>query len=89
MESRTLYRVQKEDLPKMEELLTQCFARDPLYCKLIPDEETRKRLLPELFKCDLSEFFETVPDLLRQSGVKLHHGGVRRVGTLRSVYATT
>ena len=58
MESRTLYRVQKEDLPKMEELLTQCFARDPLYCKLIPDEETRKRLLPELFKCDLSEFFE-------------------------------
>ena len=58
MESRTLYRVQKEDLPKMEELLTQCFARDPLYCTLIPDEETRKRLLPELFKCDLSEFFE-------------------------------
>ena len=58
MESRTLYRVQKEDLPKVEELLTQCFARDPLYCKLIPDEETRSRLLPELFQCDMTEFFE-------------------------------
>ena len=72
----------KEDLPKMEELLTQCFARDPLYCKLIPDEEIRKRLLPELFKCDLSEFFETCQIYSGQSGVKLHHRGVRRDGAL-------
>ncbi len=35
------------------------FAHDPLYCKLIPEKETRERLLPELFKCDLTEFIET------------------------------
>ena len=59
MESQRLYRVRKEDLPKLEELLTQCFSNDPLYCKLIPDQETRERLMPELFECDLTEFFET------------------------------
>ena len=37
----------------------ECFSSDPLYCSLIPDQETRKRLLPELFQCDLTEFFET------------------------------
>ena len=52
MESDRLYRVRREDLTRLEELLTQCFAKDPLYCKLIPDEKTRKRLLPELFQCD-------------------------------------
>ncbi len=83
MESQSLYRVQKEDLPKVEELLTQCFARDPLYCKLIPDEETRSRLLPELFKVRPVGVFRAVPDLLGQSGVQLHHRGVRRVGALR------
>ena len=35
------------------------FCRDPLYCKLIPDENTRERLLPKLFACDLTEFFDT------------------------------
>ena len=59
MESQKLYRVRKEDFPKLEELLTQCFLSDPLYCKLIPDRETRIRLMPELFECDLEEFFET------------------------------
>lgn len=49
----------EEDLEKLKELLTICFANDPLYCQLIPDEETRKRLLPELFACDLTEFYET------------------------------
>ena len=58
MESQKLYRVQREDLPKLQELLTECFAEDPLYLSLIPDEDTRKRLLPELFECDLTEFFE-------------------------------
>ena len=46
MESQTLYRVKKEDLPKLEKLLVKCFAHDPLYCKLIPEKETRERLLP-------------------------------------------
>ncbi|MDO5417196.1 MAG: GNAT family N-acetyltransferase [Lachnospiraceae bacterium] len=59
MESQSLYRVQKTDFPKLERLLTACFAEDPLYVKLIPDEDTRKRLMPELFECDLNEFFET------------------------------
>ena len=59
MESQTLYRVKKEDLPKLEKLLVKCFAHDPLYRKLIPEKETRERLLPELFKCDLTEFIET------------------------------
>ncbi len=59
MESRKLYRVEKEDIPRLEELLVKCFSHDPLYCKLIPDKETRERLLPELFECDLTEFFET------------------------------
>lgn len=59
MESGRLYRVQKEDVEKLKELLTECFAGDPLYCKLIPDGKTRSRLLPELFECDMEEFFET------------------------------
>lgn len=59
MESHQLYRVQREDVKKLKDLLTVCFAGDPLYCKLIPDENTRHRLLPELFECDMEEFFET------------------------------
>lgn len=59
MESDNLYKVQPEDLPKLQELLNQCFAQDPLYKHLIPDEEVRRRLMPELFNCDLTEFYET------------------------------
>lgn len=59
MDSGRLYRVQKEDVEKLKELLTECFAGDPLYCRLIPDGKTRSRLLPELFECDMEEFFET------------------------------
>ena len=54
-----LYKVQEEDLEKLKRILTVCFAEEPLYCTLIEDEETRKRLLPELFESDLTEFFET------------------------------
>ena len=59
MESDKLYRVQKEDLPKVEKMLNQCFAHDPLYETLIPDPEVRKNLMTELFQCDLTEFYET------------------------------
>lgn len=59
METDRLYRVQKEDLSELEKLLTACFREDPLYQKLIPDDEIRERLMPELFKCDLTEFYET------------------------------
>ena len=59
MESDKLYQVQPEDLPKLEQLLTKCFALDPLYEELIPNAEVRKRLMPELFACDMKEFYET------------------------------
>lgn len=58
MDSTKLYKVQKEDLPKIEALLSKCFALDPLYKNLIPDETIRKRLMPELFECDMTEFYE-------------------------------
>lgn len=54
-----LYRVEKKDFEKLETLLSECFLEDPLYQMLIPEEETRKKLMPELFKCDLEEFFHT------------------------------
>ncbi|HBE85324.1 MAG TPA: N-acetyltransferase [Lachnoclostridium sp.] len=59
MDSDRLYRVNKDDVEKLKELLTECFAGDPLYCRLIPDGKTRSRLLPELFECDMEEFLET------------------------------
>lgn len=59
MESDKLYRVRKKDLPRLESLLYSCFAHDPLYETLIPDENVRKRLMPELFQCDMDEFYET------------------------------
>lgn len=54
-----LYSVDKKNIEILESLLTECFEEDPLYQELIPDKATRKRLLPELFECDLEEFFET------------------------------
>ena len=42
MESDNLYRVQEEDLPRLQKLLTVCFAQDPLYHTLIPDDDTRE-----------------------------------------------
>ena len=40
MKSDKLYRVQREDLPKLEQLLYRCFAHDPLYETLIQGEWT-------------------------------------------------
>ena len=36
METSALYRVQREDLPRLQKMLTECFAEDPLYHTLIP-----------------------------------------------------
>lgn len=58
MESGILYKVQKDDLPKMGMLLHKCFASDPLYQKLIPDEKIRMKLMPKLFSCDVRELYE-------------------------------
>ena len=58
MDTDLLYRVTREDEAKLIALLTECFTNDPLYQELIPDEEKREKLLPELFRCDLDEMFE-------------------------------
>ena len=58
MESHNLYRVKEEDLDKLIRILTVCFSEDPLYHALIPDRDTRERLMPELFTCNLMvDFF--------------------------------
>ena len=49
MESHNLYRVKEEDLDRLIRILTVCFSEDPLYHALIPDRDTRERLMPELF----------------------------------------
>lgn len=54
-----LYRIEKKDFEKLEQLLSECFLNDPLYANLIPNKKTRKKLMPELFKCDLEEFFNS------------------------------
>lgn len=58
MKTDRLYSLKKEDLPKAIRTLSESFAADPLYRQLIPEEELRKRLLPELFECDTEEMFE-------------------------------
>lgn len=57
MDLKQLYHVEKEDLPQLQALLTECFRKDPLYHALIPDAKIREQLLPELFECDLLEYF--------------------------------
>lgn len=59
MNQPALYRVQPPDVAKVDALLTQCFGRDPLYEKLIPDPAVRQRLLPELMRCDAEEMLST------------------------------
>lgn len=58
LDTERLYRVKKKDLPQIEELLTECFQEDPLYHTLIPDDDIREKLLPELFRSDLIEYFQ-------------------------------
>ena len=58
MESDKLYRVKKEDLPKLEELLNICFAHDPLYETLIPDPDVIGPMIG-LFMHDIYSF-ETI-----------------------------
>lgn len=59
LDIQNLYRVEKNKIEVLDTLLTACFQEDPLYQKLIPNEQIRKKLLPELFDCDLKEFFDT------------------------------
>ena len=59
MDSENLYRGAERGSAKLEKLLNLCFAHDPLYETLIPNAEIRKKLMPELFHCDMDEFYET------------------------------
>lgn len=57
MKTDKLYSPTREDIPKAVKLLTDCFEEDPLYQKLIPVEEIRKRAMPEIMSCDAEEMF--------------------------------
>ena len=59
MDTERLYRVTRQELPRLEQILNRCFAADPLYQTLIPDPAVRRRLMPELFHCDMDEMFGT------------------------------
>jgi ribosomal protein S18 acetylase RimI-like enzyme len=53
-----LFKLETRDIPKIIDLLLECFMEDPLYCSLIPDAKLREKTLPELFECDLEEMFQ-------------------------------
>ncbi len=54
----TLYRLTRADANKVVRILLECFRDDPLYQKLIPQEDVRNRTLPEIFACDAGELLE-------------------------------
>jgi len=58
VKTESLYRVDRKDEDKLKQLLTECFREDPLYCQLIPKQEIRNKILPDIFSCDLDEMFE-------------------------------
>lgn len=58
MKADGLYRLQVGDYDKLKSLLTECFQNDPLYCELIPSESKRKKMLPDIFDCELEDLFE-------------------------------
>lgn len=58
LDTNGLYRLQKQDAEKLSCLLAECFVQDPLYCELIPDEAKRRKMLPELFDCEMDDLFE-------------------------------
>lgn len=70
MESRTLYRVQREDLEKVRNLLRACFMEDPLFTSLVQDRTSREYLSAELLECDLTEFFETCEIYAKSSEIE-------------------
>lgn len=58
MTTEGLYRLRAKDAKRLSALLTDCFLHDPLYCELIPNENTRKKLLPEIFDCETEDMIE-------------------------------
>jgi GNAT superfamily N-acetyltransferase len=58
MQIDTLYHLCRADASKVVRILLECFRDDPLYKKLIPEDELRDRTLPEVFACDAGELLE-------------------------------
>ncbi|MEG1569172.1 MAG: GNAT family N-acetyltransferase [Oscillospiraceae bacterium] len=58
MNTDGLYRLREKDADKLCSLLAECFLQDPLYCELIPDESKRKKMLPEIFDCEIEDLFQ-------------------------------
>lgn len=58
MKAEGLYRLHAGDEEKLKDLLTQSFLTDPLYCEIIPSEDMRRKMLPELFNCEIEDLFE-------------------------------
>lgn len=52
-----LYKPTPSDIPKAVATLVECFKEDPLYKRLIPQEDMRRRILPDVFDCDAHEMF--------------------------------
>lgn len=44
-----LYPVDQKDADKLTDLLTQCFAEDPLYCQLIPQKQCENDFCRDFF----------------------------------------
>ncbi len=58
MQIDTLYHLSRADAPKVVRILLESFRDDPLYRKLIPEENLRDKALPEVFACDADELLE-------------------------------
>lgn len=58
LKAEDLYQLHTGDEEKLRNLLTQSFLSDPLYCEIIPSEAMRKKMLPELFNCEIEGLFE-------------------------------
>lgn len=57
MEISNYHRLSQDNITEIAQILSECFQADPLYCKLLPDEHLRKKILKEIFECDAEEMF--------------------------------
>ena len=52
-----LYQIGSDEKQECAHLLSRCFAQDPLFLALLPEEEMRAKLLPVFFECYLDMTF--------------------------------
>lgn len=53
----TLYKLEAVHKKECAKLLSECFAGDPLFLSVLPDEALRKQMLPVFFECYLEMTF--------------------------------